>query len=127
MKNIVIIIILFSLCINFSGCTENQDDDYLNQIVIVKEEYNHRTDWLKIKEVTGVVENNGNLSLDKVTIKVSFHEVNDFLLKEKYAYINNLQPFQNKTFRVVYENYEKFYDDVSYFKVEISEYVLGKY
>jgi len=63
MKNIVIIIILFSLCINFSGCTENQDDDYLNQIVIVKEEYNHRTDWLKIKEVTGVVENNGNLSL----------------------------------------------------------------
>ena len=126
MKNIVIIIILFSLCINFSGCTENQDD-YLNQIVIIKEEYNHRTDWLKIKEVTGVVENNGNLSLDKVTIKVSFYNENDFLLKEKYAYINNLQPFQNKTFRVVYENYEKFYDDVSYFKAEISEYVLGKY
>jgi hypothetical protein len=127
MKNIVIIIILFSLCINFSGCIENQDDDYLKHIVIIKEEYNHRTDWLKIKEVTGVVENNGNLSLNKVTFKVSFYNENNFLLNEKYAYINNLQPFQNKSFRVVYENYEKFYDEISFYKIDISEYVLDKY
>ena len=127
-KNIIIsmIIIILFLISNFCGCIENQNYDYLNHIVIINEEYQHRDDWLKYKEVFGIVENSGNLSWDKITIKVSFFNKNNYLLKEKYDFINHLQPFENKSFRVVYENYEKFYDEISYYKVEIYEQVLKK-
>ena len=48
----------------------------------------------------------------------------NFLLNEKYAFINNLEPLENKSFRVVYDNYEKFYDEISFYKVEIDDYEL---
>ena len=67
-KNIIIgmiNIILILLISNFCGCIENQKHDYLDHIVIINEEYKHRDDWLKYKEVSGIVENSGNLSWDK--------------------------------------------------------------
>jgi len=120
---IVVITLILSLMI-LCGCVENENKSYLENIIITHHEYNHRDDWLKIKEVTGFIKNNGNETIRTVTVKVSFFNDKDFLLKEKYDFVNNLEPLMEKDFRFEYENYEKYYGDVSYYKVDISDFKL---
>ena len=122
--NFLISIIVFLTIINFTGCVEN-NNGYIDNIVIVHHEFNHRDDWLEVKEVTGIVNNSSNESLFKVTVRVKFYSESNRLLKEKFDFISNLEPNQEKDFRVVYDNYEKFYSDVNYYKVDISEYILN--
>ena len=77
MRNQFLIVLLFILSsISFCGCIDNEKEIFLDDIVILNHEFNHRDDWLKIKEVTGNIKNIGNVSFRTVELKVSFFNDN---------------------------------------------------
>ena len=80
---------------------------------------------MNLKEVTGSIKNNGSESIFKVTVRVRFFSESNRLLNEKFYFISNLDPLHEKDFKVVYEGNEKFYDEVNYYKVDITDYILN--
>jgi len=126
-KKIILIFVIISIFIFFCGCLENpiQDkkndhiqDNNIENIELVKYNFSTNTYWYgeEYIEITGIIKNNKNKTVNTLEITVNFFDNNGNFLDKEIDFIYYILSDETKDFIIAYDG--DFKDKVDDIEIE---------